>query len=113
MRLKQESLLYDHFGEDWWKSVTLLYAAQVKPSRLIREAIDRGATDFAYACYQETTKRIGAGLEAELNALKQTVQASRYAKLEEYLQQEQWEEADEETYRLMIITVGKEGGTVF
>jgi predicted NACHT family NTPase len=113
VRLKQESLLYDHFGEDWWKSVTLLYAAQVKPSRLIRAAIDRSATDLAYACYQETTKRIDADLEAELSALKQTVQTSRYAKLGEYLKNGQWKEADEETYRLMITTVGKEEGQWF
>jgi predicted NACHT family NTPase len=113
VRLKQESLLYDHFGEDWWKSVILLYAAQVKPSQLIRAAIHRGATDLAYACYQETTKRIDAGLEAELSALKQTVQASRYAKLEEYLKTQQWQAADQETYRLMITTVGKEAGQWF
>jgi predicted NACHT family NTPase len=73
VRLQQESLLYDHFGEDWWKSVILLYAAQVKPTRLIREAIQRGATDLAYACYQETTKRINPDLAAELNNLKPTV----------------------------------------
>lgn len=113
VRLNQESLLYDRFGEDWWKSVILLYATQVKPSRLIREAIQRGATDLAYACYQETTKRIDPDLVAELSNLKSTVQASRYAKLEEYLKAQQWEEANEETYRLMITAVGKEDGQGF
>jgi len=79
---KQENLLYQHFRNDWWKQTILLYAAQTKnPTNLIREAMQQGATDLAYACLQETTKRVDPGLEAELKALKQTVQASRYQAL--------------------------------
>lgn len=113
VRLNQESLLYNHFHEDWWKQVILLYAAQVKPSGLIREAIHRGATDLAYTCFKETRKRVDPALKAELIALKQTIQASRYAQLKDYLKNGQWQEADEETYRLMITTVGKEEGQWF
>jgi hypothetical protein len=103
---RQEKLLHDRFNDDWWKPTILLYAAQVNPSSLIREMMQRGATDLAYICCQETTKRIDP-------ALKQTVQISRYAKLEEYLKNGQWKEADNETYRLMITTVGKEEGQWF
>lgn len=111
---RQENLLYQHFGNDWWKQTILLYAAQTKnPTNLIREAMQQGATDLAYACLQETTKRVDPALEAELKALKQTVQASRYQTLEDYLKNGQWKEADEETYRLMITTVGKEEGQWF
>jgi hypothetical protein len=41
------------------------------------------------------------------------VQTSRYTQLENYLKNQQWYEADEETYRLMITTVGKEDGQWF
>ncbi|MBF2002756.1 MAG: hypothetical protein IGS50_21480 [Synechococcales cyanobacterium C42_A2020_086] len=49
--------------------------------------------------YQETTKRLDPTLEAELRALNQTVQTSRYQQLEAYLQNQQWKQADSETYR--------------
>jgi len=121
VRRDQESLLlYEHFGEDWWKPVILLYVAQVKkPSGLIRAAMERGAKDLAYACSQETSKRIDDDLKGELEelqALRQEaaiVQSSRYLKLEEYLKNQQWKDADRETYRLMITTVGKEEGQWF
>jgi hypothetical protein len=38
---------------------------------------------------------------------------SRYANLEKYLKTPQWREADQETYRLMITTIGKEEGQWF
>jgi hypothetical protein len=109
----QEQLLYDHCNDDWWKPTILLYAAQVNPGNLIRELIRRGATDLAYSCLQDTTKRVDPALTEELNVLKRTVQNSRYAKLETYLSQGQWKEADQETYRLMITIVGKEDGQFF
>jgi len=113
-RLKQENLLYEHLQEDWWKPVMLFYVAQVrKPSQFIQTAIEQGATDLAYACWQETTKQIAPALAAELASLKRAVQTSRYQQLEDYLKQGQWEKADEETYRLMITTVGQEVGQWF
>ncbi len=113
LRLKQESLLYERFKEDWWKQTILLYAAQTNPGSLIRAAIDRGATDLAYTCYQETTKRLDPALQAELQTLKPAVQVTRYQQLEEFLRNQQWQEADYETYLLMITTVGKEEGQWF
>jgi len=120
VRRNQESLLYYHLGEDWWKPVILLYVAQVKkPSGLIREAMERGAKELAYACWQETSKRIDDDLKGELEELQTlqqeavVVQSSRYLKLEKHLKNQQWKDADEETYRLMITTVGKEEGQEF
>jgi hypothetical protein len=110
MRQNGEDELYQHFHDDWWKPTILLYAAQVNPTNLIRAALQQGATDLAYRCFRETTKRVDPVLTAQLDALKQTVQTSRYAQLEEYLKAQQWQEADQETYRLMITTVGKEVG---
>ncbi|TVQ13986.1 MAG: NACHT domain-containing protein [Leptolyngbya sp. DLM2.Bin27] len=112
-RTGQEELLYERFAEDWWKPTILLYAAHVKPARLLREMIDRGAIDLADACWQDTTKRLDPELEDELRGLGRTVTASRYQKLEEFLKNGQWKEADQETYRLMITTVGKEEGQFF
>ncbi|MGV0029329.1 GUN4 domain-containing protein [Phormidesmis priestleyi] len=112
-RLKQESLLYEKLWEDWWKQVILLYGGLVNPGGLIREMVRRGATDLAYVCWQEMTKRIDPALVEELRALKKEVQSSRYQRLEELLKNQRWEEADDETYRLMIKTVGKDEGQWF
>ena len=110
----QESLLYERFEELEWKPTILLYAAQVKnPSSLIQALLERGAADLAHACLPEITKQIPPALTAEITRLKQTVQTSRYAKLEDYLKNQQWKQADEETERLMITTVGKELGQYF
>ncbi|MEO1210162.1 MAG: GUN4 domain-containing protein [Cyanobacteria bacterium J06638_20] len=114
-RQRQEHLLYKHLEDDWWKPTILLYVAQTNPTHLIQEAINRGAIDLAYQCLQELpkTRQIAPELEAQITALKKTVQTSRYAQLENYLRNGQWKEADDETYRLMIKTVGKEEGQWF
>ncbi|NJL47357.1 MAG: NACHT domain-containing protein [Leptolyngbyaceae cyanobacterium SM2_5_2] len=112
-RTQQENVLYNHFNDDWWKPTILLYAAQVKPAPLIRQMLSQGATDLAYTCWQDATKQLDPTLETELKALRQAVTASRCQQLEQYLQNGQWREADEETYRLMITTVGKDEGQYF
>jgi len=112
-RTEREDLLYEHFGDDWWKPTILLYAAQVKPARLLRQMLAQGATDLAYACWQDTTKRLDPTLEDDLKALQPTVTTSRYQQLEDLLTNGQWREADQETYRLMITAVGKEEGEFF
>jgi len=122
--LQQESLLYPHLqnanagteNDDraWWRQTILLYAAQIpNPTTLIKEALRQQAIDLAYACWQETQRTLDDDLAAELEALKPQIQTSRYAKLEELLQAQQWRDADKETYRLMITTVGKEEGQWF
>lgn len=110
---EREKQLYQYLKDDWWKPTILLYAAQINPTRLIREAMRQDANDLAYACLQETTKRVNDSLAAELQAVARQVQDVRYADLEHYLKNRQWKEADKETYRLMITTVGKEEGQWF
>ncbi len=112
-RTKRENLLYDRFADDWWKPTILLYAAQVKPAQLLRQMLSQGFTDLAYTCWQSTTKRLDSALEGDLKVLQQTITTSRYQQLEELLKAVQWREADQETYRLMITTVGKEEGQWF
>lgn len=120
--LNQEASLYPHLksanqtsadNQAWWRQTILLYAAQTNPTPLIREALRQGAAEIAYACYQETQYTLNPQVAAELEALKPTLKAFRYARLEELLQAAQWREADRETYRLMITAVGKEAGQTF
>jgi hypothetical protein len=65
--------------------------------------------------WRETPRRtnLSATEEAELRALGDSVRSAKYRQLEELLQAKQWRDADQETYRLMITTVGKEEGQWF
>ncbi len=107
-----------HWPEsDIWKEITRLYAAQLRnPSAFIRRLIEvktPEATALAYECLQETSRQLDPKVEAELQSISSTVQDARYQKLEELLKHQQFKEADDETYRLMIETVGKEYGQYF
>ncbi len=113
----REPLLLAQLEKDWWKGTVLLYAGKTrKPARLIRALMQQGRTELAYECWQQTTRRVDEGLQAELEelqAVSEQVQDARYADLERYLKNGQWKEADNETYRLMITEVGKEEGQWF
>ncbi|MGB3789775.1 MAG: GUN4 domain-containing protein, partial [Phormidesmis sp.] len=113
----REPLLSAQLEKDWWKGTVLLYAGKTrKPARLIRALMQQGRTELAYECWQQTTRRVDEGLQAELEelqAVSEQVQDARYADLERYLRNGQWKEADNETYRLMITEVGKEEGQLF
>ena len=67
-------------------------------------------SNLAYECLKESPRKVSPELEAEIQLLESGVQNLRYQKLEEYLQNEQWKEANEETNRLMIQAAGKEEG---
>jgi hypothetical protein len=108
------NIFSDKFMEPEWKPTILLYVAQLKdPNKFIRSVFESGAEDLAHDCLKETTKSITPELAAEIASLRQTVQASRYTELENLLKDGKWKEADGETYRLMITTVGKEDGQGF
>jgi GUN4-like len=104
---KQETVLYEHFKDDSWRQTIVLYAALTRnPTRLITEIMRQGAVDLAYSCWQATSKSVDA-------ELVQTIKSSRFGRLEEYLKKQEWVNADYETYRLMITTVGKDEGQFF
>ncbi|MEM9505403.1 MAG: GUN4 domain-containing protein, partial [Cyanobacteria bacterium P01_E01_bin.43] len=111
-RLNRAALLLDNADKAWWQETILLYAAQVNPTQLIRALNQQGAVELAYRCLKESPKADPA-LEAEFQVVKAEVTTQRYQALETYLQKGQWREADQETYRLMITTVGKEEGQYF
>lgn len=110
----------ENWDRAWWRETILLYTAQLSPrlmTHVIREACSLGkeSAQLAYDCLREyrNPEKLDPALEAELKAVTGTVQSFRHAKLEEYLKAQQWKEADKETYRLMITTVGKEEGQWF
>ena len=70
---EREALLYEHLKEDWWKPTILLYAGLVNPTKLIIEAMRQELTDTAYACLQETRKRIDEELKAKLQSVRNSV----------------------------------------
>jgi hypothetical protein len=118
IRTNQESILHSYFHDDWWKQVILLYVSKVKkPSHLIKTALDAGAIDLALACTQETRKQIEANVKKDLQALEEQrqlqaveieVKNSLYQQLEEYLKNQQWYEADQETWKLMLKVTNRE-----
>ena len=114
---ERERLLFENLKKDWWKPTVLLYAGKTKkPARLIRAALAQEAKALAYECSKQTRKRLNDSLKAELTELQvavEQVKDQRYADLEHYLKNGEWEAADKETYRLMITEVGKEEGQWF
>lgn len=113
-------LVLDNWNEAIWKETVLLYAAQLSPRTLntvIRQACAKGseAAQLARECLKEYPRpdRIEADLQSLLDSLDNVAQGSKYQKLETLLKAQWWREADQETYRLMITTVGKERGQLF
>ncbi|HIK42077.1 GUN4 domain-containing protein, partial [Thermoleptolyngbya sp. M55_K2018_002] len=107
-----------------WRETVLLYTAQLPPSLLdqvIRKACELGseAAALANTCVaeyprsDELSQKLGKDLSELIENLKRVTQNSKYQQLEALLKDAQWRKADEETYRLMITTVGKEEGQYF
>ncbi len=117
----REDLVISNLENKWWRETILLYSEMVNPSKLIEAACQRGtpaAIDVAYRCLQmgSNLTRVSPALQAQLEVaqpLQAQLQDKRYKKLEALLRAGQWKAADEETYELMIRTVGKEPGERF
>jgi hypothetical protein len=112
-------VVLQNWEKGWWRETILLLMAQLDPQKFINvvtEASKQGAAaQLAYDCLREYPKpdRLPPALKEGLEVLVGHVQIQRCRQLEEYLQNGQWEKADEETYRLMITTVGKGEGRWF
>jgi predicted NACHT family NTPase len=117
---KYAGLVLQNWNEAIWRETVLLYTAQLTPhllNQVIRKACEQGseAAELAAVCLKEYPRpdKISNDLTALLSSLKSVTQDSKYQKLEELLKAQEWREADKETYRLMITTVGKEEGQWF
>jgi hypothetical protein len=117
VRLRQygEKLVFECLGISAWQDVILFYAAMINPTKLIQESLRQNHNDLAYRIYKQTEKRLNLSIAEQraLEGVKQSVSNSRYQKLEDYLKNKQWYDADQETYKLMITAVGKEDGQWF
>ena len=114
------ALILENWEQATWKETVLLYAAQLNPKLLgqvLRKAcqIDSAAAQLALDCLKEYPRpdKIDPQLQRELEGLTKVVTDAKYQQLEAYLATGEWRKADEETYRLMITTVGKEEGQWF
>ncbi|PSB34696.1 GUN4 domain-containing protein [Stenomitos frigidus] len=109
----QEGQLFDQWRNDKWRETILLYSALLKPKPLeafVRQGCQLGedAVALAYRCFQlyPHPEKLPTGAEAFAAELRPL----RYQQLETYLQNQQWRDADVETYRMMIQTINKEFG---
>jgi len=109
------NLVLENWSEAKWRETVLLYTAQLTPTKLqevITKACEQGseAAELAEVCLKEYPKpeKLDDNLVETLRNLSAITQDAKYQTLEELLKTEHWREADQETYRLMITTVGKE-----
>ncbi len=108
LETKNENLIVSHcLYSDIWRETTRLYAGLLKnPISFLHRLLQiktQEATDLAYECLKETTREI------DLETISDEIQKARYQRLEELLRNQDFQEADNETYRVMLQTVGKEG----
>jgi hypothetical protein len=113
LKAEGEKLIYaksslDKWKEiDAWKDTFVFYANLVDPNQLIQKLVDLDQDDLADFIYRQLNK---ADIAAPIRKL---VTNNLYQQLEEYLKNQQWYEADRETWRLMLkVTEREEEGWV-
>ncbi|MDY7004824.1 MAG: GUN4 domain-containing protein [Cyanobacteriota bacterium] len=104
---RQEDLLRENWDKSWWRETIILYTAQLKPahfSQFVYKLLEDGsqkAGDLAYNCWREYSRQVDRDLISDILDV-------RCRQLEDYLKSQQWQEADRETWRVMLQTVGRE-----
>jgi GUN4-like/NACHT domain len=106
--LKQngEYQVLSSLDKPWWRETILFYAELANPTSIIETACKQNtpdAIDVAYRCLQT-----GGNADTVPAQVQWVLQERRYEPLDALLREGKWKEADYETYRLMIRTVGKE-----
>ncbi len=110
IKTEQENILIDNWDKSWWQETILLYSAQFIPTNLLQYLIKINSQEsikLAKLCLDEIPEKKLAKLQQSLNfitieEIASVVNNLLFAKLEEYLKNGQWREADEETTRLML-----------
>ncbi|NEQ74009.1 MAG: NACHT domain-containing protein [Okeania sp. SIO2C9] len=106
---EQEYLLKENWDKSWWRETIILYTAQLKPAHFsqfvykLLEGDTQEAGDLAYNCFREYPRQVDSDLISYILDV-------RCRQLEDYLKNQQWKEADGETWRVMLQTVGREEG---
>ncbi|MFM7886894.1 MAG: NACHT domain-containing protein, partial [Pseudanabaena sp.] len=105
---KGEKLIYaksslDKWKEiDAWKDTLVFYANLVDPNQLIQKLVDLDQDDLADFIYRQLDR-------ADIAApIKKLVTNKLYQQLQEYLENQQWYEADQETWKLMLKVTNRE-----
>jgi predicted NACHT family NTPase len=107
----QENILIENWHKSWWRETILLYSAQFIPTNLLEHLIKINSEEsikLSKLCLDEIPEKKLAKVQESLNltnvieGIKSQVDNLLFAKLEEYLENGQWREADEETTRLML-----------
>jgi len=119
-RQNNATLVLQNWNGAVWRETVLLYTAQLPPKLLdqvIRRACELGssAAELAILCLKEYPhpEKLSPEQRTLLENLSTVAVESKYQKLEALLTAQRWKEADEETYQMMIKTVGKEVGQYF
>ena len=87
---------------DAWKDTFVFYANLVDPNQLIQKLVDLDQDDLADFIYRQLDR---ADIAAPIRKL---VTNNLYQQLEEYLKNQQWYEADQETWKLMLKVTNRE-----
>lgn len=110
---------------EWWADTMRFYAAQTDATNLVQTVLKQPNLEKLLLAidYWQTGRMQSKSKEALLAELNKPLavlegdtlawakdKQPRFFKLAYYLQHDNWRTADEETYRLMITTVGKEEG---
>jgi hypothetical protein len=107
-----ESELLEHWHEDWWRETILIYSSRLKPlqvNQLVEKAGEQ-RSENVYLAYDCLVRHPSDQIEPEWIA---ALRPARYRRLEAFMQEGKWQEADIENYRLMIQTCGKDFGANF
>ena len=100
---------------DAWRETVLFYTAQLPPkdfTEILEQVCKLGADSakLAYECLRQyrNPEKISQDWNSRLKSLMGDVKALLYQQLEEYLKNQQWYEADQETWKLMLKVTNRE-----
>ncbi len=99
-----------------WEGTVLLYATLVNPTQLIEILFNTGEERdriLASKCLDITPRKVPQFLRDKLAQLDDIKIHLRYQKLEEYLKNQQFKDADQETYRVMCEVLNQEENNRF
>ncbi|MEI6330570.1 MAG: GUN4 domain-containing protein [Pseudanabaena sp. ELA645] len=108
LKAEGEKLIYaksslDKWKEiDAWKDTFVFYANLVNPNQLIQKLVDLDQDDLADFIYRQLDRDDIAA------PIRKLVTNNLYQQLEEYLENQQWYEADQETWKLMLKVTNRE-----
>ena len=87
---------------DAWKETFVFYANLVDPNQLIQKLVDLDQYDLADFIYRQINR------DDVTAPIRKLVANKLYQQLEEYLKNQQWYEADQETWKLMLKVTNRE-----